>query len=176
MKIVRFKGKFTDLIPNGWTFQKLFGCNYRQYHKTTTGEKHGQGCRIWQHRGGYLEIDDLYSEMSAVFVQQIIDGKIDEWRSEMPNVFHTGKTVIQYQFFIDQTEKKFVASGTKEYSILNRERFNLDPDINKEAFHAFCDRYRSWHAKPELVEMLKDLVHRGWIAVEDVSDNPKWNS
>lgn len=146
MKIVRFKGKFTDLIPNGWTFQKLFARNYRQYSKTCDSQK----CRIWQHHGGYLEIDDLCSEMSAVFVQKIIDGKIDEWRSECPSVFHPGKTLIQYWFFIDQTEKKFVARGTEEYQILNCEKFKLDSDTNKEAFHAFCDKYRSWRVSAYL--------------------------
>lgn len=56
---VKFKGPFTELKKNGWTFQKLFGRNYRSYKKNCDGEEHGgTTLRIWQHLGGYLEIDE----------------------------------------------------------------------------------------------------------------------
>ena len=167
MKIVRFKGKFTDLIPDGWTFQKLFARNYRQYHKTCDGERYSQGCRIWQHLGGYLEIDDLFSELSAVFVQQIVDGKIDEWGSKARSIFNQGKEETVYWFLIDQKENRFIARGSEEYKMLKKQKMDFDPDLDSKAFHEFFDRYREWNARPELIKMLKKLVNRGWIAVEE---------
>ncbi len=168
MKIVRFKGKFTDLIPNGWTFQKLFARNYRQYHKTCDGEKYSQGCRIWEHHGGYLEISDLSSEQSAVFVQQIIDGKISEWASEIANLFRPGVKDTVYWFKIDQESETFHPYGSDEYKrIRYLERSLVYDEINNDAIHDYNERYRSWNARPELIEMLTDLVNRGWIVVED---------
>lgn len=168
VKIVRFKGKFKDLIPDGWTFQKLYARNYRQYHKTCDGEKYGQGCRIWQHRGGYLEIDNLFNPLSAIFVQQIIDGKINEWASEIKRIYNTDKSNIVYWFLIDEQENRFIARPTEEYFQLKKIRLNLDPDVDKEAFHAHYDRYREWSANPELIVMLQNLVNKGWIGIDNM--------
>ncbi len=173
MKIVRFTGKFVDLIPDGWTFQKLFARNYRQYHKTCDGEKYSQGCRIWQHHGGYLEIDDLSSDQSAAFVQQILDGKIDEWGSTVKSIFHQGKEQTVYWFVIDQKENRFISrtdDRSDEYRSLKYRRLELDPDIDQVGFHEFLDRYREWNANPDLIEMLKGLVSKKWIAVEEIAD------
>lgn len=167
VQIVRFKGKFKDLIPNGWTFQKLYAHNYRQYHKTCDGKKYSQECRIWQHRGGYLEIDDLFNPLSAIFVQQIIDGKINEWASEIRNIFNPDKLETVYWFLIDQTENRFIARPSEEYKQLKKIRLNLDPDTEKEAFNAHFDRYREWRADSELIVMLQDLVNKGWIGIDN---------
>jgi len=170
MKIVRFKGKFTDLIPAGWTFQKLFARNYRQYHKTCDGEKYSQGCRIWQHHGGYLEISDLSIEMSAVFAQKIIDGKIDEWASQVVNLYDQTKKDTVFWFIIDQQKKQFLPYHSKEYRSVKQEEFLLvEAEVNeknREKLYVHLDHYRSWNARPELIEMVKDLVSRGWIGVD----------
>lgn len=170
MKIVRFKGSFKDLIPNGWTFQKLFARNYRQYHKTCDGEEYSQGCRIWQHHGGYLEIDDLFN-FSAILIQKIIDGNIEEWSSEITSV-STLKEKKVYWFIIDQEEGRFIPRGSEEYTQLRKKTYtdSFDPShasYDEKTFHAYFDRYRQWNARPELIEMLKDLVNRGWISVEE---------
>ena len=66
---VRFKGKFRDLIPQGWTFKKCFGHNYRCYEKQVT---YGQRIEIWVHCGGYVEID-AFGGYSSLFVQFLLD-------------------------------------------------------------------------------------------------------
>lgn len=169
MKIVRFKGKFKDLVPNGWTFQKLFARNYRQYHKTCDGEKYSQGCRIWQHCGGYLEIDDLDSDFSAVLVQKIIDGTIHEWSSQIRKLGKPDQKETVHWFFTDETERQFIPRSSEEYNRIKRLKIDLDLDQETalEEFHKIIDRYQEWNARPELIEMLKDLVKRGWITVEE---------
>ena len=37
-KYIKFKGKFRDLIPDGWHFWKAFARNYRVYDKTCDGD------------------------------------------------------------------------------------------------------------------------------------------
>lgn len=167
MKIVRFKGKFKDLIPDGWTFQKLFARNYRQYHKTCDGKPYSHGCRIWQHLGGYLEIGGLDSDFSADLVQKIIDGTIHEWSSEVRKLGKPDQKEIVYWFLTDEEERRFIPRSSPEYNRIKRLKFDLDPETNKEEFHKVFDRYREWNARPELIDMLKNLVKRGWITVEE---------
>jgi hypothetical protein len=175
MKIVKFKGKFKDLIPDGWEFQKLFARNYRQYYKTCDGEKYSQGCRIWQHLGGYLEVDNLDDDMSALLVQQIIDGKINEWGTRQIDIFSkTKETEIVYWFQIDTQERKFYPKHSNEYKEIKSKEWALwesDPADDDPRIKEFSDRYQSWRARPELIDMLKELVNRKWIVVEEDARN-----
>ncbi len=73
-KYVKFTGKFTDLIPAGWQFQKLFARNYRCYHKIVEEHSVTPDFWIWQHLGGYFEIADFFS-LSYLFVEFIQSGR-----------------------------------------------------------------------------------------------------
>jgi hypothetical protein len=159
--IVRFTGKFTDLIPNGWTFQKLFARNYRQYHKTCDGEQYSQGCRIWQHHGGYLEVADL-GDLTAVLVKKIEDGKIHELGSE--SNFLGGKETV-YWFRIDMENGIFHPRGSEEYKRLQTVTWDMHklPEAEQTAFYK---RYREFNLRPEMVTMLQDLVDKKWIKSE----------
>jgi len=164
MKYVKFTGKFKDLIPNGWEFCKLYARNYRQYHKTCDGERYSQGCRIWQHLGGYLEIADLF-ELSSVLVQQIKDGKIKEWESQSR---WAKKTEPVYWFLIDMEEGRFIPYCSPEYRKLKDQQYtfaDLDTDERKEAYDVYFERYREFNMRNELVDMIQDLLDKGWIEV-----------
>ncbi len=80
MKTVRFTGKFRDLKPLGYTFWKAFARNYRVYTKRPDGGKWGQAINIWQHCGGYLEIDD-YQDLSYLVVELIEQKRIETFRN-----------------------------------------------------------------------------------------------
>ncbi len=172
MKVVRFKGKFKDLIPAGWIFQKLFAHNYRQYHKTCDGSEYGQSCRIWQHLGGYLEIQDLF-DLSWVVVQQIADGKIKEWESNVPSIFRKRYDSV-YWFRIDTKKGIFYPCHSDGYKKLNNEMnsffmFPKRKGTSKKA-NAFFERYREFQLNPKLITMIKDLLDKGWIEVVEVED------
>lgn len=166
---VKFIGKFTDLIPQGWTFQKLFANNYRQYHKTCDGSEYAQGCSIWQHLGGYLEIADL-SNLSVVVVKQIADGKIKEWESQTTNIFD-GKPDFVYWFRIDTENKIFYPYHSLEYKKILREQWSLmdlpDGEEKKKKHRAFYDKYREFNMRSELITMIQDLLDKKQIMVCD---------
>lgn len=65
-KYVKFTGEFKNLIPAGWKFYKLFARNYRCY-----GYTHKDRCDfsflVWQHLGGYIEYEDLFSNSWLIF-------------------------------------------------------------------------------------------------------------
>ncbi len=166
---VAFTGKFKDLIPDGWTFHKLFANNYRSYHKTCDGEKWSQGCSIWQHHGGYLEIADLFS-LSCLFVQPLIENKV----ADLQSVSRYGNKEIIYWFIIDKKERKLIKHGTPEYDHLNLQKYaysdsvfasKLTAPLTEPTIDAHYDRYREFNLRPETVVMLQDLLNKGWITV-----------
>jgi len=135
MKYVKFTGKFRDLVPDGWEFCKLFARNYRQYNKSATGEEYGQGCRIWQHLGGYLEIADL-GALSAKIVEKIKDGTIDEWSSLTKSVFHNGAEIKIYWFKIDGKDDSFHPYNSQRYKEIQREEWALSDIADNETERA----------------------------------------
>lgn len=170
--IVRFKGSFKDLIPNGWTFQKLFGRNYRSYRKTCNGEKYGQDCIIWQHLGGYLEIDDLFSN-SWIIVQKIKDGSIEDCKHMLPNYLSPNKELEPYYPFILDTDTNiFYSYKSPEYKQIYG---FLNGFTNTTPRKEFVNRYRSWNMYPDMIPMIQDLLNKQWIDIEDVSNNPKFS-
>lgn len=179
---VKFTGKFPDLIKDGWTFQKLFGRNYRQYHKTCDGEKYSQGCRIWQHLGGYLEIQDLFDD-SYLIVKQIQDGKINEWASLHSRIDWSGgknKNFIQgkdthYFLCFDNEDKCFFSRWSDkgraikhlEWDTFKKLESKLITDKEYEDFlHKHLDRYREFTLRPEMITMIQDLLDKKWISIE----------
>jgi hypothetical protein len=160
-KYVKFTGNFSDLIPDGWHFQKLFARNYRQYHKTCDGEKYSQGCRIWQHLGGYLEIDlGLPVEVSYLVVEQIRNGRISEWASICRGF--AGDEEIVFWLKYDVKENTFYPYHSDKYKNIRRMELELsDKHTSKEHF----SRYHTCNLGAKLVDMIRDLLNKGWIEV-----------
>lgn len=168
MKIVKFVGKFKDLIPAGWTFQKLFARNYRQYHKTCDGEKYSQGCSIWQHRGGYLEIADLFSN-SSIIVEKISNGTIDELSSLVTCMFDRTKKEKVFYLTLDTKDRVFYPFHSGEYKEIQKMQWRFgEENVSEKDIHAHYERYRSFNLRQETVDMIKDLLDKGWICVEDI--------
>lgn len=175
-RYVAFIGKFTDLIPDGWTFQKLFARNYRQYHKVADGSKYGQGCRIWQHYGGYLEIDvkDCSKDLSVEVIEVIQNGKIDNLKSLINDVFNPGQKIERYSLIFDMVEKKFYPFHSEEYKSVKRtdyknfECFELGL-ISKAEWDKYEDynfeRYIKISLDDDLIAMIRSLLARKWIEI-----------
>lgn len=172
-KYVKFTGKFTDLIPDGWKFCKLFASNYRQYSKTCDGEKYSQNCRIWQHLGGYLEIADLFSN-SWLIVQQIADGKIDEWATESRSFFEPHNLEKHWWLLVDYQDNKIL--GSNEAKQIKRLQWNKWDEFQKKIISEsdyntfiknYYKRYREFNLRPEMITMIKNLLDKGWIKVMD---------
>lgn len=173
MHLVRFKGKFTELIPDGWKFQKLFANNYRQYHKTCDGSEWTQGCRIWQHHGGYLEIEDLYGD-SWVIVKQIMDGRIKELESQTPDLFTKGQINNIFWLKHDKEKHTFYPWHSDEYKAISEAEWAFVKLRKSKAKSEMCqkhwNRYREFNMRPELVAMIQGMIDKGWLAIEEVPD------
>jgi hypothetical protein len=174
---IKFLGKFTDLIPNGWEFCKLYARNYRQYSKSCDGEKYGQKCRIWQHLGGYLELDDLGCD-SYLVAKQIQDGKISEWASQHTELF-SKKEITRYYLYYDENKHRIFSRNSKEGIAIKRASFQKFNDyenkvITKTEWEKFEDEnyYREFNLRPEMIDMIRKMLQDGWIEVAE--DNRKY--
>ncbi len=163
---VAFTGRFKDLIPNGWTFQKLYANNYRQYHKTCDGQPYSQGCRIWQANGGYLEIADLFS-LSALVVKKIQEGKLSELQATTKKIF-SDRTEVVYWWIIDEQERIIHSYNSPEYKRIKTLEYQMSADSLaglREGLRTHFERYRSFNLSPKMIPMLQDLLDKGWITV-----------
>jgi len=149
--IVKFIGKFKNLIPNGWTFY-WDSCTkkYRQYSK---GESY-QKCRIYQKERDF-QIDRLNSREAAMLVNLIEENKIEECKI----LLFSGKE--SYWIYSDIKEERLIPYKDPEFKTIQA-RLNGDDE--------WCDRYQLHYLHPPLIELLQDLLNKGWIKSEY---NPK---
>ena len=140
---VKFIGNFRDLIPDGWQFQKLYARNYRQYHKTHDGKPYSQGLRIWQHHGGYVELDDLF-ELTYLVFQGISNGSINS---------SDGKVVAT---IIDKNNGLLLTRNDSEY---------LEISIQEYEDDYWYEKYRRYVICPGTIDMIKTLIDRKQVEI-----------
>ena len=75
-KYIKFTGKYADLKPMGFEFQKLYAANYMQWHN--------DGMRVWK-RAGDVSIDDFtnYEGNILAALLEVRGNKelFDQWKS-----------------------------------------------------------------------------------------------
>lgn len=166
-KYIKFTGKFTDLIPDGWKFQKLFANNYRQYHKTYNGEEYSQGCRIWQHLGGYMEIEDLFGD-SYLIIEMIQSGEIYNLATHLkPNGVFIFEEEDVYWLKHDMINHRFEKRDFEKHM---RPLYDIDklPENEREnAYSKYYDQWREFNLANGMIPFIKNLLDKGWISVQD---------
>lgn len=169
-KYVKFTGKFPDLIPDGWKFQKLFGRNYRQYSKTCDGEQYSQCCRIWQQLGGYLEIEDLFDN-SWQIVELIAKNEIHNYKTHHKAIPRFCDAFDAYSFMIDKINNKFEKRDFNNHIKPKYDIDNLPENEQTEAYANYYKQWREFNLDPKMIPMIQNLLDKGWIRVE--TDNRK---
>ena len=147
---VKFTGKFKDLIPNGWTFQKLFARNYRQYSKTSNGEKYGPSFSIWQHLGGYIEFEDYFSNTSVIF-DWVLSGDYKKNQDSLGE--HKWYTTV-----LNKDERKL-----ENFNFTERLWENYQNNISTEDLKDFYKKYKEVVINDNEVNFILDLKEKGWI-------------
>lgn len=173
-KYVKFTGNFRDLIPDGWHFWKAYARNYRVYSKTCDGKEYSPGCSIWQHMGGYFEIMDYHSD-SWIIVDQITQGKLDDWITHQKCILSGSPESVCWMVF-DQDEMVFHPYHSPERHQIVSSKWDKwkeleNKTISDEDYDAWMDgyhkRYREANFNLKLLYMVKDLVDKGWIEVAE---------
>lgn len=159
-KYVKFKGPFKELKKNGWTFQKLFARNYRSYSKTCDGKQYGHSkLWIWQHLGGYLEVDDFH-ELSYLVIDFIQTGK---YKDGYKKLF----TSYCYYGQIDKLTLEITPGVTvKEPFLYETNPTEEQTEKWGKEYDEWISRYRRVGIDDDDIREISDLLNRGWIEIQ----------
>lgn len=157
-KLLKFHGKFKDLIPYGFKFQKLFAKNYRQYC-LQIGSQHSSTCiRVWQHHGGYVEFNDFYGASYHIF-QALND----------PN-FRWIKKHGFYKATMNRNDSTIIPYDHEKHNpifIMHKASKEGKTDKESDILVMNCyDSFRECILNENLVKAIKGLQDKGWLVPE----------
>lgn len=147
-KLFKFYGKFRELIPAGWEFQKLFARNYRQYSICPAG-KWVDTIRVWQHLGGYVEINDFFGNSEDV-VKYYVNGG-----TEMPVLNRKTGEIESY----DRSKHNSITLMCEMES-----KGAAEQDI-RDAMKKFGETWKEVHLNAQTIAYLKKMIEWGWIKI-----------
>tara|TARA_R110000765_G_scaffold28525_7_gene68729 strand:- start:2060 stop:2548 length:489 start_codon:yes stop_codon:yes gene_type:complete len=154
---IKYTGKWNELKPSGWTFQKLFARNYISYRKEFDDGEFTLW--IWKHLGGYVEIEDLFSSKTAYLIQAILNDTLTP--SERGN--------YEVMFFNDYKNKDTYARIAPD--AVEPDYFDYNTDIKEgltaygKAYKQFCKDYSRFRFDDELVKVVKEMHSQGFFEV-----------
>jgi hypothetical protein len=167
--ITKFIGKFRDLIPNGFHFQKLYADNYRQYCLKES-KYSDQSIRVWQHHGGYVEIAD-FGMYSALIFELYLNPEQLETYLYTPS-HNTFKCNPYYQIVLnrvteslEQYDFKIHDSMYQYYQVddghITEEQSYKNIRYIQETYRTIIMGKGSW-----LDNAIKTMIEKNWIDVD----------
>lgn len=163
MKYVKFIGKFRDLIPAGWTFQKLFARNYRQYGKSCYSDgRPSSDFRIWQHLGGYIEYKDFGDHSWLIFDWITSGAYLDTaWPKTFGSGFYYRGAINKLTgVLVPYDHKVHDAAWVEMLSNLSEEEKNIEAERRANTF----DKVIINDAE---VNFVLDLQAKGWFEIAE---------
>jgi hypothetical protein len=161
--LLKFHGKFTDLIPYGFKFQKLFANNYRQYCLELS--PYGESISVWQAHGGYIEIEDWYSATKGV-VAAVFNPSFKWHRFDNTCGFtdcdSLGFTIVRETKEVIPLDYD-IHDSAKTYWHMTQE--GKSKEEIQEAIRAICGKYRVERLSQDMLAKIRELHAKGWIKV-----------
>lgn len=175
-KFIKFTGKFTDLIPQGWKFWKAFARNYRVYTIRPNGSEYGQSINVWQHLGGYVEIDQLQSD-SYLIIELIQSGKLKTFDDHTEHgLFSRKKGDGCYSLMIDKNnnfveERNYSKHGSKLDGLL----FLPKSEEKEEKIRQYYEQYREFILLETTVKQIQKMIELGQLEVREDVERKMFN-
>lgn len=158
LKLLKFHGKFKDLIPYGFKFQKLFANNYRQYCLQIGSEYSSTCIRVWQHHGGYIEFNDFHETSYHVF--NALNNPNFQWI--IKHGFY--KAIINRN---DGTVIPYVPEQHNAIWIMHNARKEGKTEQETDILVDNCyDSFRECLLTEDLIKAIKGLQEKNWIIPE----------
>ena len=161
-KLLKFHGKFTDLIPYGFKFQKLFASNYRQYCLDVV--EHCDTIRVWQAHGGYIEMNDWYSATKGV-VEAVVKGnfKWHEYKKRPGIPFHCDSL----GFTINRETSEVIPFVREKhdalYARIQGENDGKSDTAIENEIDEIYKNYRVERISMKMVNKIHEFHAKGWI-------------
>jgi hypothetical protein len=155
---LKFHGKFSDLIPAGFKFQKLFARNYRQYCLSLPNTD--WDIRVWQHHGGYVELNDFgsFSHDVAKYILEDENPWIDGVYTGLYKKFCLDRETGTVTNFDNAKHCPiYMACHKKDDGMSEKESFEYALEITKG--------FSSYVITPKIHDFVKNIVDRGWIQI-----------
>lgn len=166
---VKFKGAFRDLKARGYRFWKAYARNYRVYTKRFNGQEYGQWTNIWQHHGGYLEVDN-FMEFTYLLVEAVARGEHKTWEYA-DSVFRADGKLDTLHFFVNMqdgvmlvADEKFPYAQRPNYHLMHRADGISDEQLDT-MYKEYYDTWREITLKSYIIQEIEDLLADGLIAV-----------
>lgn len=157
--LLKFHGKFRELIPYGFKFQKLFANNYRQYCFEVVD--YCEDIRVWQAHGGYIEINDWYDATKAI-VEAVIKDDF-KWHRYNSNICNSlGFTIVRETSQIIPYERE---KHDHAFAFLSLEKAGKSEEEIGIALDTLHKTYRVARISQKMICAIKDMYSRGWIKI-----------
>lgn len=159
LPMAKYTGKYRDLIPSGYIFQKLYASNYRNYRKEFGICK--KWLHIWQ-KGNDIEIMDFFSKSGWLIQKIVMD------RDKIPSLIDHGSFSIKMNtkngkiYLLDQAERKYI--WKIEYRLYKRE--------DKKALDLYYKKWKKSHIPEGMITEILRLYDAGLIEFEDMEFSP----
>lgn len=165
---VKFTGAFRDLKGRGYRFWKAYASNYRVYTKRFENHEYGQWTNIWQHHGGYLEIDG-FMEWTYLLVDTIARNEHKTWIRK-DSIFRD-KKLTSLTFYVNMkdntmlvADKNFPYRSLPNYHLMHRPD-NIS-DANLDAMYdEYGDTWREITLKDYIIKEIEDLLKDNLIKI-----------
>lgn len=165
---VKYTGAFRDLKARGYRFWKAYASNYRVYTKRFNSQEFGQWVNIWQHHGGYLEVDN-FMEFTWLIVGAVARGEHKHWVYN-DSIFRDGGKLDSLTFYVNMKDFTMLVDDAnfpyaKRPDYFKHHSQDL-PDAELEALYSeYNDTWREITLKSYIIQEIEDLLADGLIAV-----------
>lgn len=174
-RYVKFTGVFRDLKSRGYRFWKAYASNYRVYTKRFNGQEYGDWCNVWQHLGGYVEVDG-FMEWTYLLVEAVARGEHKTWVRK-DSIFRDGVKLDSLTFYVNMKDNTMLVAD-ENFPYIQRPNYHLmhrTVEIGADLDAEYDEYYRTWREitlKDYIIKEIEDLLADGIIAV--VSDDRKY--
>jgi hypothetical protein len=164
VKYVKFTGNFCDLIPLGFTFQKLYASNYRCYH--TNFLKEENTLWIWQ-KGREVCINDWHE--FTVPILEYLKGKKFLFRTVKLNKGSFYTDIISFKCHLKSDIIELKTDKNSESSFMWQK---IDGKINdrewRRLYKEYFNKYRNITVSPSLLRESLKRIEGMYKIVEDI--------
>lgn len=162
-KYIKFIGKFKDLKPMGYTFQRLYANDYNTWRKSVDPEGYGDTIWVWQ-KGKAVELNDLYG-YSYLIMEEVIEKGRKGHRYPPSKIFPNEPDFGV--FLLDKDTMKlldFDLTSTILWQDVLSQRGERD-EPTKEECDEYYRRYREVTVRDSFIAMIKELIDKKMIEV-----------
>lgn len=158
----KFHGKFSDLIPAGFEFQKLYANNYRQYCYEIT--KYGNDIRVWQANGGTVEVLGMSSNATKNLYKMIHKDGIEQFEKTYHKALGRGH---YYRWVVNVNTQEIELYDTEVHNAMIADFAMTEKEYDEKYIRAvvgyILNSYRTMVCGIEDMNAVLMMIEKGFV-------------